>query len=398
MAEGVIGTGEVRAVAAPWSLRHSAVGLLAAVLLALPTVAAHAATTCAEGCRRDAGTPTAAAEENGPGEDGAAAEQPAATAALAVEVAPVFDGPGDGDGDLVRDPETGLPTLTFTPDGPAELRAVHAYTVTNAGDVALTDIEVVDSRVGVVLAAEDGATLPPGESLTVRGTALLRRADALAGAAGLLVAEVDATAMAGDEPVAASADAPIQVVAVLAAAAVTAQIDVLVNVGDVALGPGDVPTISWSVDEAAVDAPREVHHRVTVSNSGDVPLALDAVTVDLLGVSTPIATEAAELAPGEELTTDLVTVIRPDDVAGVGTSGPLEADVVATLTVEASRADAEGPVLATADSVLHAVLVRAVVDDDVLPAAGVEDAPVLAVTSLALLLCGAGLLRRRPVA
>lgn len=322
---------------------------------------------------------------------------PAAEPDLELTVTPVV-GDGPDDGDLVTDPETGLPTLSFSPTGPAEQTAAFDFTVTNTGEVALHDVAVSDARIGVVLDAASGTTLAPGEATTIRATTTFTYAEATSGTAGLVVTGAQATGSDDSgETVEATTESTIQVVAVLATPSVTVALEALVGTGDVVAGVGGMPTLSWSAEDAAAGDERTIHYRLTITNTGPVELVEVTAVVDVLGMQL-VATDAdTALAPGETTAVEVSHTITPDEMGGDPATG---VEIRAVADVQATD-DTGQTASATDEAVVLGVVVQPeALDQEVaeeLPAAGPGDAGVLlAVVAACLSLGGALLLVSRP--
>lgn len=373
----------------PWA------GACASLLLAVLVVAAAApaaATTCTDGTD---GTDGCGSSEHG--SEARSADAPGDTgqdaAGLALEVVPVV-GDGPDDGDLTRDEETGLATLTFSPSTPAEQIAVYAYTVTNTGTVPLNDLEIVDDRLGTVLAATDGTSLAPGEATTLRASAVLTFDEVAGGLAGLLTSSVTATATDADgTQVTGQDDAVVQLVAVLAAPHVDLQLDVVVGAGDV-VDEGGVPTLVWPAEAVAAGEVRTVRYLVTVTNTGPVALQAIEVALDVLAAPVVAADDGRTLEPGASFTVEVDRQVVPDDVpTAVATAGgDAEADLPAAASLHATDSTGTQSVTATDDALVHAVLVGTDVRGEVLPAAGARVAGGLLPAALLLLWSGVALL------
>lgn len=319
------------------------------------------------------------------------------TAALTLTVAPVV-GDGPEDGDLVADPETGLPTLTFSPTSPSTQTAAHDFTVTNTGQVALHDVGITDDRIGTVLDPEAGTTLEPGASTTVRAAATFTYEEARSGTAGIVVTGARATAT--DETGAAATatgESTIQVVAVLATPMVSVDLEAVIGNG-VVEGPGGVPTISWSAQEAAVGEERTIQYRLTIANTGTVELVDVTAVVDVLGSQLTATAEGTTLAPGQTTVVEVSRTLTPDEMGGDPADG---VEVRATAEVQAQDSGGQA-VTATDEAVVLGIVVGPEEPEETLPAAGPPRATngllALAVTAW---LSGAVLLavsRRRTVA
>lgn len=354
----------------PWA--SACASLMVAVLLAA-TAAPAGATTCEEDCEssEDAGDDarpaprSAGAAENG--EEGAPG--------LELEVVPVVGDEPD-DGHLTRDEETGLATLTFSPSTPAEQTAVYAYTATNTGTVPLHDLEVVDDRLGTVLAAGDGTSLAPGEATTVRASAVFTFDEVASGLAGLLASSATATATDPDgTQVTGQDDAVVQLVAVLPAPQVDLELDVVVGAGDV-IDDGDVPTLVWTAEAVAAGEARTVRYRITVTNTGPVTLQAVEVALDVLAAPVVAADDERTLEPGASFTVEVDRTVVPDDVpTAVATEGgEAEADLPATASLHATDDTGTQAVTATDEATVHAVLAGTDVRGEMLPAAGPREA------------------------
>lgn len=338
-----------------------------------------------------AGAAAAADQADGCGEASATSAcgtDPAdeSTSGIELTVTPVV-GDEPEDGDLVA-VAPGQVALFFSPTAPAEQRAVHEFRVRNTGSGSLHDVAVTDERIGTVLDAAAGTVLAPGEEVVVRSAMTFTFQEAATGFGGLFTST--ATATGTDESgavVSDTADATLELVAVLASPSVDLRFEVVPGVGNVPAA--DPPRVQWTSDEAAADEPRTVRYRVTVTNTSSVELEQLELVVDVL--STPLVSPAdgTVLAPGEELIREFDRQLHVGDLAGLGDAGDAGdgVDVVATATFTAVGGTLGQTATVRDDAVLRAaVLPREAAE--VLPAAGVDPTTGL---SLALLLLAIGM-------
>ena len=331
----------------------------------------------------------------------AAAPDDDGAAALSLTVAPVV-GEGPEDGDLVEDPGTGLPTLTFSPTSPSPQTAVLDFTVTNTGQVPLHDVGITHDRIGTVLDPASGTTLAPGASTTVRAAATFTFEEATTGTAGIVVTDARATATdEGGAPVTATDESTIQVVAVLPTPAAAVDLEAIVGAGGLVAGAEGVPTLSWSAQEAAVGDERTIHYRLTITNTGPVELVDVTAVVDVLGTRLAATDAATTLAPGESTVVELSRTLTPDELGGDPAEG---VEVRALADVHAT--DGSGQAATATDDVVVLGMVAGFEQpqeqEETLPAAGPPRASSgLLAVAVAMVLLGTGLLavsRRRTVA
>lgn len=338
----------------------------------------------------EAGGPPAP-EQPGPAapvDDEQVLDDESTTPALGLSLVPVV-GDAAGDGHLRRHGGSDVATLTFAPDRPEQQQAVFDVTVVNTGDVVLRDVAAQGPRLGTV--EFDVTELAPGASATARAALEVTGTQARTLLGGLL--EVAATASGttpAAEVVTTAAAVDIEVVAVLASLSAEATLEVLVGSGDVVVGDDGVPVVDWP--DGAVDATRRVPLRLTVINSGDVPLHDLTAVLDVLGRSSDVAV-AAELAPGAEVVVDLVHEVRRADVVASGGTAPMTTQVTAVATVTGADASGTRPLSLRGTAELRAVVGR---DEVVLPVAGAPTRPELTLVALLSLGLGASLLVAAP--
>lgn len=302
------------------------------------------------------------------------------TSGIELTVTPVV-GDEPEDGDLVAVDE-GLVALFFSPTAPAEQRAVHEFRVRNTGSGSLHDVAVTDERIGTVIDPAAGTVLAPGEEVVVRSAMTFTFEEAATVLGGLFTSTVTATATddAGTT-LTDTADATLELVAVLSSPSVDLLFEVVPNAGDVE--GADPPTVQWTSDEAAADEPRTVRYRVTVTNTSSVELEQLELVVDVVPTALVTAADGLVLAPGEELIREFDRQLHPGDLGDVG--APADGvDIVATATFTAVGGTQGQTATVRDDAVLRATVLPA---GEVLPAAGVDPTTGF---SLALLLLAAG--------
>lgn len=307
---------------------------------------------------------------------------------LGLDLVPVVGDDG-ADGHLRQGIGSDLLSLVFAPDRPDVQHAVFRVTVTNAGDVPLRGITVHGPRLGTVWF--EVTDLGPGASATARAVLEVTGEQAHTDAGGLF--DVVATAsgtMPDDEVVATESTARFEVVAILATLSAEATLEVLPGLGDVGVGEDGVPIVTWPDGE--VDAVRRVPLRLSVVNTGDLPLHGLRAALEVLGTTTEVAV-ADELAPGAEVVLDLAHEVRRAEVVAAGTSAPMTTQVTAVVTIVGADASGTRPLSLRGSAALLAVVGR---DEVVLPAAGPPTRPELALVALLSLGLGASLLLAAP--
>ncbi len=199
----------------------------------------------------------------------------------------------------------------------------YTYTVTNTGDVTLTDIEVNDDLLGSI--SLEASTLAPGERTTGKAVYVVQASDPP-------WPIVDAATVVGISPTGESVtddSAPV-----------------IVN-----LFPSGEPAIevTKTTDPTAARVNDEITYTYTVTNTGNVPLMDVSLTDELLGV---IGLATSALAPGESTTATAVDNVMESDLPGplrtsatVSASdafGRIAADQAsAAVTLEVESADVE---------------------------------------------------------
>lgn len=273
------------------------------------------------------------------------------------------------DGDLVA-VDQGLVALFFSPTAPAEQRAIHEFRVRNTGSGSLHDVAVTDERIGTVLDPAAETVLAPGEVVVVRSAMTFTFEEAATVLGGLFTSTATATGTddAGTT-VADTADARLELVAVLASPTVDLLFEVVPSAGDV--GGADPPTVQWTRDQAAADEPRMVRYRVTVTNTSSVDLEQVELVVDVLPTPLVTAADGIVLAPGDELIREFDRQVHVGDLGDLDDVGEGGAgvDLVATATFTAVAGARGQTAIGRDDAVLRATVLPAG-DAEVLPAAG----------------------------
>ncbi|MEV5573787.1 hypothetical protein AB0L06_27410 [Spirillospora sp. NPDC052269] len=194
-------------------------------------------------------------------------------------------------------PATATPAMTLekTPD-PLTYNTVgqtinYTYTVTNTGNVTLTDVGVTDNMPGLSAITCDETTLAPGESTECHATYQITQADLDAGSVRN-TARAHGTPPTGVGPPIESPDAE---------AVITANIITSIEVVK-------------SADTATFTGPGEtINYSYLVTNTGDTQLNNISISDDLAGLSA-ITCDATTLAPGGTTTCHATYVTTQADV------------------------------------------------------------------------------------
>lgn len=311
-------------------------------------------------------------------------------------------GDGFGDGDLVADPETGLPILFFTTNDRGPKTAVFEYTITNLGPGPLSNVVLTDDRLGSIVEAADGLNLAPGASTTVRASEQFTYDDA-AGGLDTVIVNVGVVTASGEDgsEVSDTDDAAIQLVAQQSSILIDLQKDVVAGAGDVEVDEG-MPTVTWSQAELEANASKVVRYAFTITNVGPSTI-VDVELTDPMISDQPIlsAADGVTLQPGASTTVEVDHLLTADEAFP---EGPTAGEVRNVATVRGANATRDA---FDQDSDEALVFVQVVFSETVeperelpLPATGLGGGGLLPLSVL-LISVGAAILwldrRREPV-
>ena len=304
-------------------------------------------------------------------QNGDPCDTPPAAAIDLVKTATLVDGVpllADESGDKV------LPTFEGLDAAPQTV--TYEYVVTNTGDVTLTDLALVDDRLGTIDGTA-GVVLEPGESETFLGTETFTVDDAseLGTVTNLGTVEGDALVDEGMVTVTDSDDEMVLLELVLGEVLAPA-IDLVKN----ALVEPDADGVKVVTYDGGDGDDETITYEYTITNTGDTEL-VDITLVDNVLGTILDGSEGVSLAPGGSTTVEAVHVLTEADA---------DAGVVFNVAVTTAATPQGGEVTADDDEVVEVMeVLDEVLAADVLARTGL-DTVVLGSSALLLLLVGLG--------
>ena len=305
-------------------------------------------------------------------------------------------GDGFGDGDLLADPETGIPFLSFSTSEPGPKTAVFEYEITNPSPVTLENVVLTDDRLGDIDLTQypDCLTLDPGEVCTARASEQFDYDDATASLGASITNIGVVTATGNGEEVTDTDDAVIRLTAVQSSILIDLVKDVVIGAGDVEDVDGR-PVVTWSQEEYEAGVSKTVRYRFTVTNISNARIVDVELTDPMISDDPLIAvSDGVSLDPNES------TTVEADYELSVEQGfpdGPIATQVDNVATVTGANETRDSFSEATDDASVFTQVVFAEVCCEPLPKTGFGSAGLLPVSVL-LIAVGAAILwadRRR---